>query len=121
MLQGPQGELISYGIPIRLTLRTSAWVSSLSVVFEDPENNKDCIISVVHGPNVNQRRTDFWSEFDTVRARWNGPWCNGGDFDIIRSPEAKTRWRLPETTAFTDLINSQSVRFAAKQGFFHVV
>lgn len=31
-------------------------------VFEDLENHRDCIISVVYGPNSSQRRTDFWRE-----------------------------------------------------------
>ena len=77
----------------------------VSVVFEDLENNKECIISVVYGPNANQRRTDFWRELDRVRAKWNGPWCIGGDFNIIRLPEEKLGGcRIsPEKTIFSRL------------------
>ena len=83
----------------------------VSVVFEDFENNKDCIICVVYGPNVNQRRAVFWSELDSIRARWNGPWCIRGDFNIIRFPEEKlSGCRIsPEMIAFSDWISSQSL------------
>ena len=75
---------------------------SVFAVFEDLENYEDCIISVVYGPNVNQRKANFWSELDSIRLRWKGPWCIGGDFNIIRFPEVKLGgcWISPEMTTF---------------------
>ena len=46
-------------------------------------------LAFVYSPNINQGRVDLWKELDAVRARWNGPWCIGGDFYIRRFPEEK--------------------------------
>lgn len=67
------------------------WVGEFyaSVLFQDLEDNVDCVIIVVYGSNVNQRRPYFWKELDSVRDGWNGAWCIGGDFNAIRFPEDK--------------------------------
>ena len=57
-------------------------VFSVSVLLEDRDNHKECIISSVYGPNSNQRKTEFWNELDTIKIRWNKLWCIGGDFNV---------------------------------------
>lgn len=58
-------------------------------MFEDQKSHRHCLITAVYGPNSGQRRSDFWSELDAVRARWAGLWCIGGDFNVIRFLEYK--------------------------------
>lgn len=84
---------------------------SVSVVFEDLENHQDCIISAVYGANSSQRRNDFWRELETVTANWSGPWCIGGDFNIIRYPyEKPDGCRLAtDMQVFSNWINSQGL------------
>lgn len=62
---------------------------SVSVMYEDQESHRDCLITAVYGPNSGQRSLDFWSELDAVRARWARPWCIGGDFNVTRFLEDK--------------------------------
>ena len=31
----------------------------------------------------------MWNELDDIRKGWNGPWCIGGDKNIIRFPSEK--------------------------------
>lgn len=38
----------------------------------------------VYGPPNSVKVEEFLSELDNVYARWNLPWCLGGDFNLIR-------------------------------------
>ena len=82
----------------------------MSVLFQDLENNADCVITAIYGPNLNQRRQEFWIELDTVRDRWNGAWCIGGDFNVIRFPEDKLGGCCMSHVmrSFSDWINSHA-------------
>lgn len=82
-------------------------VFSVSVLLEDRDNHKECIISSVYGPNVNHRRMEFWNELDTIRMRWSKPWCIGGDFNVIKFSEDKLGGSriTPEMSAFSDWIS----------------
>lgn len=81
---------------------------SVSVLFEDLKNHRDCLISAVNGPHASQRRSDCWSELDAVKARWAGPWCIGGDFNVIKIPEEKLGGcrMTADMRRFSDWINS---------------
>lgn len=55
------------------------------------------------------------NELDTIRERWNKPWCIGGDFNVISFSETKLRGGscfvsriTPEMSAFSDWINGLS-------------
>ena len=38
----------------------------------------------VYGPVVDSKREFFGEELGVVRGLWNGPWCVGGDFNMVR-------------------------------------
>ena len=37
-------------------------------------------------PLLDSKRELFWEELGAVRGLWNGPWCVGGDFNVVRFP-----------------------------------
>ena len=45
----------------------------------------------VYGPVLNCNRETFWEELGAVRGLWEGPWCVGGDFNMIRLPNEHRR------------------------------
>ena len=86
-------------------------VFSLSVLVEDLTNNSKWLLTSVYGPNNGQRRDDFWKELDTIRGRWNGAWCIGGDLNINRFPSEKLGGSklTAEMRRFFDWINSHNL------------
>ena len=42
------------------------------------------MFSRVYGPVLDSKRELFWEELGAVRGLWNGPWCVGGDFNVVR-------------------------------------
>lgn len=65
----------------------------------------------VYGPNDSRLRESFWRESDSIHSRWNGPWCLGGDWNVIRFPSEKSGGVLlsAEMEAFLDWINTHSL------------
>ena len=57
------------------------------------------------------RGEEFWNELDLVRGRWNGAWCIGGDWNIIRFPGEKLGGCkfTADIRRFSEWINSHSL------------
>lgn len=60
-----------------------------SALVEDLDNRSDYLATSIYGPTGNQRRDRFWNDLDEIRVRWNGLWCVGGDFNVIRFSDEK--------------------------------
>ena len=86
-------------------------VFSLSAVIEDKDKGCAWIISSVYGSTDRSLQSSFWCELDSIRSKWAGPWCIGGDWNITRFPSE--RFGGGNTTvhmaAFFDWINSHSL------------
>lgn len=82
----------------------SAWV-------EDSSNNSRWFVTSVYGPHSSQRPMDFWKELDAIKGRWNGTWCVGGNWNVVRFPSEKLGGcrTSPDMQAFSDWINSNSL------------
>ncbi|KAL6343239.1 hypothetical protein AAG906_021150 [Vitis piasezkii] len=58
---------------------------------------KNCVDGVVwvfngvYGPVNNRDREDFWEKLGSIRGLWSDPWCVGGDFNMIRFLEERSR------------------------------
>lgn len=62
---------------------------SVSVIVEDLARNHKWMATSVYGPSNNQRREDLYNELNDIRGRWNGAWCAGGDWNVIRFPSER--------------------------------
>lgn len=63
---------------------------SVSAVLKDRANGSSWIISSVNGPTDRSLWGNFWCELDSIRSRWLGPWCIGGDWNVTRFPSDKS-------------------------------
>ena len=73
-------------------------------------NNSRWLLTSVYGPNDSHRRKELWRELDTIRGRWNGAWCLGGDWHIIRFSSEKEHDILFGLDRFTFLGGSSVER-----------
>lgn len=88
------------------------WIEdfSVSALVMDLASNCTWIITFVMAQMTSLRR-NFWSELDSIRNRRRGPWCLGGDWNVIRYPTEKSSGSqiTSDMLSFTDWINSQSL------------
>ncbi|RVW50375.1 hypothetical protein CK203_086395 [Vitis vinifera] len=58
---------------------------------------KNCVDGVVwvftgvYGLVCSGDREEFWEELGSVKGLWSDPWCVGGDFNLVRFPEERSR------------------------------
>ena len=73
------------------SMKDDFWcVFSLSAVLEDKDNGCAWIISSVYVPIDRSLQSSFWCELDSIRRKWAGPWCMGGDWNITRFPSERS-------------------------------
>lgn len=67
------------------------WIGlfSVSALVRDVQIIKEWIISSIYGPTISAVRGNLWRELDLIRSKWSGPWCLGGDFNVIRCSETR--------------------------------
>lgn len=68
-----------------------SWRGSFSMVLivKDVDQGHHWMISTVYGPVRHDEKEDFWNELNRRRARWNGAWCLGGDWNAVRFPSER--------------------------------
>ena len=66
----------------------------------------------VYGPVERSFKEFFWEELGSIRGLWNGPWCLGGDFNEILSPNERSRGgRIsPAMRRFSEILNELGLR-----------
>lgn len=57
-------------------------VFSASAILEDRTGYSSWLVTSVYGPIDRRLRGSFWNELDSIRSRWNGPWCLEGDWNV---------------------------------------
>lgn len=89
------------------------WVGifSVSVVLKEVSHKLRWTVTAVHGPNNSRICHLFWEELDSIKRIWNGPWCLGGDWNVIRFPSERSSSNLnfAEMSEFFDWINQHSL------------
>ena len=91
---------------------------SVSSLFRMAEDGFQWVFSGVYGPIEKRLRESFWEELGSIRGLWEGPWCVGGDFNEILSPNERSRGgRISNTMRrFSDVLNDLGLRDLPLQG-----
>jgi hypothetical protein len=66
-------------------------IYSLAVSFRNIVDSSVWAFASVYGPNFDSDRRLLWDELVGVLRWWNMPWCIGGDFNVIRFPNERSR------------------------------
>ena len=61
-------------------------IFSVSCCFRNCTDGFQWMFSRVYGPILDSKMELFWEELGVVRGLWNGPWCVGGDFNVVHFP-----------------------------------
>lgn len=69
------------------------------------------MISNVHGPVQRARRKELWDELNGRRRWWNGVWCVGSDWHVVKSPSERLGCSqfTSDMEEFLDWIDSHSL------------
>ncbi|XP_010275990.1 PREDICTED: uncharacterized protein LOC104610867 [Nelumbo nucifera] len=82
---------------------------SISVKFRQVLDGFEWVLTNVYGPNDYKQRKENWEQLGDIRGLWEGPWCVGGDFNVIRFKEESNKVRQRSTTSmrkFNEFINA---------------
>ena len=91
---------------------------SVTCMFKNVEDGFQWAFTGVYGLVERCKREMFWEEFGSLKGLWEGPWCIGGDFNLVISPnERNTEGRLSHSMRrFTEVINELGLRDLPLQG-----
>ena len=64
---------------------------SVSCLFRMEDDGFQWVFSGVYGPTEKRLRESFLEELGSIRGLWENPWCVGGDFNEILSPNERSR------------------------------
>ncbi|RVW32476.1 hypothetical protein CK203_081299 [Vitis vinifera] len=64
---------------------------SVSCLFNNCMDGMRWVFTGVYGPVCRRDREVFWEELGSIKGLWRDPWCVGGDFNMIRYPEERSR------------------------------
>ena len=85
---------------------------SVLCLFRMVEDGYQWVFSGVYGSVKKSIRESFWEELGSIRGLWEEPWCIGGDFNEILSPNERSRGgRISNTIRrFSDILNDLGLR-----------
>ncbi|RVW49042.1 hypothetical protein CK203_080976 [Vitis vinifera] len=66
-------------------------VFSISFRFKNCVDGVVWVFTGVYGPVCNRDSEDLWEELRSVKGLWSDPWCVGGDFNLVRFLEERSR------------------------------
>ena len=91
---------------------------SVSCLFRMAKDGYQWVFSGVYGPIEKSLRESFWEELASIRGLWEEPWCVGGDFNEILSPNEKSKeGRISNNMRrFSDILNDLGLRDLPLQG-----
>ncbi|KAJ9681633.1 hypothetical protein PVL29_017839 [Vitis rotundifolia] len=64
---------------------------SISCRFKNCGDGSKWVFTGVYGPVCSREREGFWEELGAIKGLWGDPWCVGGDFNMVRFPEERSR------------------------------
>ena len=117
--EGSAGGILLLWDKRRISLVDSVAGSfSVSCRFRMEEDGLQWVFSGVYGPIEKRYRESFWEELGSIRGLWDNPWCVGGDFNEILSPNERSRGgRISKSMRrFADVLNDLGLRDLPLQG-----
>ena len=117
--KGSVGGILLLWDKRRISLEDSVAGSfSVSCLFRMEEDGFQWVFSGVYGPIEKRLRESFWEELGSIRGLWENPWCVGGDFNEILSPNERSRGgRISNSMRrFADVLNELGLRDLPLQG-----
>ena len=117
--EGSAGGILLLWDKRRISLEDSVAGSlSVSCLFRMAEDGFQWVFSGVYGPIEKRLRKSFWEELGSIRGLWDNPWCVGGDFNEILSPNERSRGgRISNSMRrFADVLNELGLRDLPLQG-----
>ena len=90
----------------------------VSCFFRMEEDGFQWVFSWVYGPVEKSLRELFWEELGSIKGLWNEPWCVGGDFNEILSPDERFKGgRISNSMRrFANILNDLELRDLLLQG-----
>lgn len=61
----------------------------LSINFKETAQDKGTVITTVYAKCTSVERRDLWSNFEYLNDIIDGPWCVGGDYNVIMDSDEK--------------------------------
>ena len=91
---------------------------SVTCMFKNVEDGFLWAFTRVYGPVKRCNRELFWEELGAVKGLWEGPWCIGGDFNMVLSPNDRNPvCRLSHSMRrFNEILNELGLRDLPLQG-----
>ena len=91
---------------------------SVTCMFKNVEDGFLWAFTGVYGPVKRCKRELFWEELGSVKGLWEGPWCIGGDFNMVLSPNDRILdCRLSHSMRrFNEVLNELGLRDLPLQG-----
>ena len=91
---------------------------SVTCLFKNVEDGFLWAFTGVYGPVKRRKRELFWQELGAVKGLWGGPWCIGGDFNVVLSPnDRNSDCRLSYSMRrFMEVLNELGLRDLPLQG-----
>ena len=64
---------------------------SVTCIFKNTEDGFQWAFTGVYNPVERSKSELLWEELGSVKGLWEGPWCIGGDFNMVLSPNERNR------------------------------
>ena len=89
---GAAGPILHFWDKRKLDLvEVETGLFSITCWFKNVEDGFQWAFTGVYGPVERSNREMFWEELGSLKGLWEGPWCIGGDFNMVLSPNERNR------------------------------
>ena len=111
--EGTAGGILVFWDKRKLDLvEVETCLFSVTCMFKNVEDGFQWASTGVYGPIERSKREMFWEGLGSLKGLWEGPWCIGGDFNMVLSPnERNTVGRLSlSMRRFAEVLNELRLR-----------
>ncbi|WKA08526.1 hypothetical protein VitviT2T_026242 [Vitis vinifera] len=112
------GVLVFWDNRVVDLLEVEEGIFSVSCLFKNCMDGMRWVFTGVYGPVCRRDREVFWEELGSIKGLWRDPWCVGGDFNMIRYPEERSRGGELSASMkrFTEVVEDLELRDYPLQG-----